>query len=181
MKKIFLALVMLLSLGSTLWIEKVSAKTVNFIIRNSDDWKRFRDEVQNSKGKYWVDARLEADITTGLGIGITADTPYRGTFDGNGHTITFNKDGFTEKFIAPFRHASNATIRNLYVAGTIESGQMYPAGLVAQVKDGTVTIENCISSVTLKGGMNGGPSGDDMKNFGTSSKSNGTSTNIIES
>ena len=75
MKKIFLALVMLLSLGSTLWIEKVSAKTVSFTIHNEDDWMKFRQEVEKAKGQYWVDARLEADITTGGGIGLNLDTP----------------------------------------------------------------------------------------------------------
>ena len=141
MKKILFALTMLLSLGSTLWIEKVSAKTVNYIIRNSDDWKRFRDEVQNSKGKYWVDARLEADITTGLGIGITADTPYRGTFDGNGHTMTVDINRGDGKPCALFCYVGDVTIRNLHVKGKINGG-IHSAGLIGcRVGSPTITLD----------------------------------------
>ena len=62
MKKIYLAWVMLLSLGSTLWIEKVSAGPVH-VIRNNSDWIAFRDAVGSAGGSR-VDARLETDITT---------------------------------------------------------------------------------------------------------------------
>ena len=141
MKKIFLALVMLLSLGSTLWIEKAAAKTVNFTIRNENDWKKFRDEVQNSKGKYWVDARLEADITTGLGIGITADTPYRGTFDGNGHTMTVDINRGDGKPCALFCYVGDVTIRNLHVKGKINGG-IHSAGLIGcRVGSPTITLD----------------------------------------
>jgi len=127
-------------------------------IRNAGDWHKFAVMINDAANQYDVNAVLDADIEVSEHVGVTEGATFRGTFDGNGHTLTFNKEwkpATEERFIAPFRHASNATIRNLHVAGTIESNWMYPAGLVAQVKDGTVTIENCISSVTLKGGMNG--------------------------
>ncbi len=125
------------------------------VIRNAGDWHNFAVMVNNAVNQYWVDARLEADIETSEHVGVTEGATYRGTFDGNGHTITFNKDGFTEKFIAPFRHVGDATIKNLKVKGSISSSQMYATGLVAQVLNGTATIENCQSSVTVKGTMNG--------------------------
>jgi hypothetical protein len=125
------------------------------VIRNAGDWHNFAVMVNNAQNKYWVDARLEADITISEHVGVTEGATYRGTFDGNGHTITFNKDGFTEKFIAPFRHVGDATIKNLKVKGSISSSQMYATGLVAQVLNGTATIENCQSSVTVKGTMDG--------------------------
>ena len=126
------------------------------VIRNTSDWHTFAVMVNDAVNQYDVDAILDADITISEHVGVTEGAMYRGTFNGNGHTLTFNKDWTAaERFIAPFRHASNATIKNLHVAGTITSGQMYPAGLVAQVKNGTATIENCHSSVTLKGTMNG--------------------------
>jgi hypothetical protein len=136
----------------------VSEYSAYITIRNADDWTKFKEMVEAAQNQYDVDATLDADIEVSDFVGVTEGATFRGTFDGNGHTLTFNKEWkptTEERFIAPFRHASNATIRNLHVAGTIESNWMYPAGLVAQVKDGTVTIENCISSVTLKGGMNG--------------------------
>ena len=139
MKKIFLALVMLLSLGSTLWIEKVSAKTVSFTIHNEDDWMKFRQEVEKAKGQYWVDARLEADITTGGGIGLNLDTPYRGTFDGNGHTMTvdiYRDDG---KACALFCYVGDVTIKDLHLKGKIKGG-IHSAGLIGCAGGGTPTI-----------------------------------------
>ena len=136
----------------------VSEYSAYITIRNADDWTKFKEMVEAAQNQYDVDATLDADIEVSDFVGGSTDATFRGTFDGNGHTLTFNKEwkpATEERFIAPFRHASNATIRNLHMAGTIESNWMYPAGLVAQVKDGTVTIENCRSSVTLKGGMNG--------------------------
>ena len=130
--------------------------TSRVIIYNATDWHTFAVMVNQAKGQYDVDAVLAADITTSEHVGVTEGAVYRGTFEGDGHTLTFNKDWTeNERFIAPFRHASNATIKNLHVAGTIKSGQMYPAGLIAQVINGTTTIENCRSSVTLNGTMDG--------------------------
>ena len=130
--------------------------TSRVIIYNATDWHTFAVMVNDARGQYDVDAVLAADITTSEHVGVTEGAVYRGTFEGDGHTLTFNKDWTeNERFIAPFRHASNATIKNLHVAGTIKSGQMYPAGLIAQVINGTTTIENCRSSVTLNGTMDG--------------------------
>ena len=142
MKKIFLALVMLLSLGSTLWIEKASAaKVVFFNIRTDKDWEKFRDEVQKAKGQYWIDARLEADITTGYGIGLNSDTPYRGTFDGNGHTMTVNINRDDGKPCALFCYAGDATIRDLHLKGKINGG-IHSAGLIGcRVGSPTFTID----------------------------------------
>jgi len=130
--------------------------TSRVIIYNATDWHTFAVMVNDARGQYDVDAVLAADITTSEHVGVTTGAVYRGTFEGDGHTLTFNKDWTeNERFIAPFRHASNATIKNLHVAGTIKSGQKYPAGIIAQVINGTTTIENCRSSVTLNSTITG--------------------------
>ena len=130
--------------------------TSRVIIYNATDWHTFAVMVNDARGQYDVDAVLAADITTSEHVGVTEGAVYRGTFEGDGHTLTFNKDWTeNERFIAPFRHASNATIKNLHVAGTIKSGQKYPAGIIAQVINGTTTIENCRSSVTLNSTITG--------------------------
>ncbi len=119
-------------------------------IHNADDWKKFADMVKEAKNQYDVDAVLDADITTSDYVGDSEAAYFRGTFDGNGHTITFNKSGSTEKYMAPFRHVGTATIKNLHTAGTISSNEMYATGLVAQVvNSGNLTIENCHSSMTI--------------------------------
>ncbi len=131
-------------------------KSYWFPIRNAEDWTAFRDSVEVAKNGYDVNARLYADITTDVSIGWGKDIAYRGVFDGNGHTVTFNFNNFNENNIALFRYASNATIRNLHTAGTISTGKMYAAGLISEVLDGsTVSIENCRSSVTLKSSVSG--------------------------
>jgi len=139
MKKILLAWMLLLGISNTLWIEKATARTEFFTIRNNDDWNKFRDEVQKSRGQYWVDARLETDITTGLGIGLFEDTPYRGTFDGNGHTLTVDIWRDDGKACALFCYAGDCTIRDLHVRGNIYGG-MHSAGLIGIAQGGTPTF-----------------------------------------
>ena len=130
--------------------------TSRVIIYNATDWHTFAVMVNDARGQYDVDAVLAADITTSEHVGVTTGAVYRGTFDGDGHTLTFNKDWTeNERFIAPFRHVGDATIKNLKVKGSISSSQMYATGLIAQVLNGSATIENCQSSVTLKGTMDG--------------------------
>ena len=126
------------------------------VIRSANDWTTFRDLVKDANGQYDVDARLEADVNAGsIMVGFEDTYAYRGTFDGNGHTLTFNVYDHGRKFVGPFVNVGNATIMNLHTAGTITSSQMYATGLVAQVLNGTATIENCQSSVTVKGTMDG--------------------------
>ena len=153
---------MLLSLGSTLCIEKAAAQTF-FSIHNDTDWYTFRQAVANAKGQYRVDARLEADFSTSGGIGIGEDTPYYGTFDGNGHTITANNiwrnDG---KPCALFCYVKEATIKNLHVKGTITGG-IHSAGLIGKVIGSSTVNVSCVwistdvkaSNATHAGGIIG--------------------------
>ena len=128
-----------------------NVKSFFFPIRNADDWVEFKNRVQVAGGKSDVNARLYADISTGECISWESGYAYRGIFDGNGHTITFDLADTGQRLSAPFRYAGNATIKNLHTAGTITTSNMNAAGLIANVLEGsTVVIENCRSSVTLK-------------------------------
>lgn len=99
---------------------------------------------------------------------------YYGTFDGRGHTLTFNYDnnrtytvesmsGSTTvtttyhdgQYIAPFKGVSGCTIKNLKVAGTIKTSKQFASGIVAFVFSNGVSIENCISSVTIESTVDG--------------------------
>ena len=133
-----------------------------FVIRSAADWSAFMTAVENAKNKKDINAVLYNDITVSDYVGGGEAAYYRGTFEGNGYTITFNKSGWTEKMIAPFRYVGQATFKNLHTAGTISSSNMYAAGLVAWVMQGTnVVIENCRSSVALNSTGSG-----DMTNAG---------------
>ena len=113
---------------------------------NENDWLKFRDEVAKSKGQYWVDARLDADITIGLGIGLNFDTPYRGTFDGNGHTMTVDISRSDGKPCALFCYVGDVTIKDLHLKGKI-NGNDHVGGLIGYVIDGghTVTVNRVLS------------------------------------
>ena len=121
-----------------------------FPIRTYNDWVAFRDKVEAAKGQYDVNARLYADIEENdVSIGWSSSFAYRGTFDGNGHTLTFKQPN-EQRIMAPFRYVGNATIRNLRTAGTISTSERNVAGLIGFVLEGsTVNIENCRSSMTL--------------------------------
>lgn len=119
-----------------------------FGISTADDWRQFRDLVEAAKGQKDVNAVLLADISTNLSIGWGREIAYRGTFDGNGHTITFNISDNGNN-IALFRFAKDYTIRNLTLKGSVK-GAIHSAGLVG-VSDASSgkhnTITNCHVSV----------------------------------
>ncbi len=133
-----------------------------YLINSAEDWKIMSifqsgnvagaSDI-NLTGKY---VKLTADISVGEYM-LGADNPFRGIFDGNGHTVTYRFKIPTDHvpvlydYRAPFRFLGDgAVIKNLHVKGLIESYQKYNAGLVSEVKeDATVTISNCRVSMTL--------------------------------
>ena len=83
-----------------------------------------------------------------------------GTFDGQGYTLTVNISSDSRDYTAPFSYVSTtkadpndqadspAAIRNLNVAGTVTATKDYAGGIVGAFW-GTLTIENCTSSVAI--------------------------------
>ncbi len=130
---------MLLGFGSTLWIEKATAKSEFIVIRSAEDWIKFRDMVEAAKGQYSVDARLEADITVDVTIGWGKNYAYSGVFDGNGHILTISTDLGDNEAVAPFRYVGNTTIRDLHVTGNIKGG-IHCAGLIGYCIDGSPNV-----------------------------------------
>ena len=136
-----------------------------YLIGSSTDWTALATLVNagtNSgfNGKYF---KLTNDITisethssgtSSVMVG-TADngndnTRFRGTFDGNGHTITLDiTDNSTDNYCAPFRYLKDGTIKNLRVAGSIHKTDKKNAGGLVGKAEGTNTISNCRSSVDI--------------------------------
>ena len=88
-------------------------------------------------------------------IGDDADFPYKGSFDGDNHTLTvelINKPG--EEYVAPFRYTEGATITNLTVDGTITTDNKFAAGIVGLANE-EINLVNCISAVTIESTVNG--------------------------
>ena len=78
----------------------------------------------------------------------TPQNPFRGSFDGNGHTITFSDDIDSESaYQGLFGYASGATIKNLQIEGallgepTSGNSEIYSGLLLGYGNN--VTIENC--------------------------------------
>ena len=120
----------------------------NMTISSTDDWNTFCTMVSDAKGQYNVNAELLADITVTKIAGYNSAEAYRGTFEGNGHTLTLNiKDNANNT--ALFSHAATATLRNLNVKGSVE-GINYTAALVGCVDNGaTFVTENCHVSTSI--------------------------------
>ena len=123
-------------------------------IPSTEVWNTFATEVNN--GNLFDDKflRLDDDITITSMVGSSSDNSFRGTFDGNDHTLTFNKgtdsEPFAEEYCAPFRYISGATIRNLKVEGDIFTSSRYAAGLVGSAAAySSNTISNCVSSIAI--------------------------------
>ena len=104
------------------------------------NWDAFATRVNAGAGSS-ARYRLDADIGSVTSTVGTQDHPFRGTFDGSGHTLTLSLSG-TETYLAPFSAIGGATISNLVVAGTVAGG-MHCSGLVGIIVDGTSVIENC--------------------------------------
>ena len=119
-------------------------------IASKADWQTFR-EIVNS-GQNGVDAKLTANVDLGTDIAMMGNgRSYRGIFDGQGHTLSFNWDAGSKENIAPFQFVEGATIRNLDVKGAIKSSGRTLSGLVGNAL-GTTTISNCVSDVNITSG-----------------------------
>ena len=129
-------------------------------IASKEDWKTFCDRV--NKGQTTLNAKLTKDVDLGEEIVMagTADSYYyvffyyTGTFDGQGHTLSFNWNAGKDDKIAPFKYVKDATIKNLRTQGKITSKGDGLSGMVYGAF-GTTTISGCISDVDITGGDGG--------------------------
>ena len=137
-----------------------------YLINNEDDWTNFCDALYNNgtwnrfSGKT---VKLGANIGTAQNpvtrMAGSADHDFCGTFDGQGHTLTFtsneNIDG-----VAPFSYVSETTptggtevshpvIRNLNVVADINTTAQYASALVGRMWC-TLTIEGCTVGGTIQ-------------------------------
>lgn len=129
-----------------------------YTITTEDDWNTLAQAVAGGysyEGEY---VKLDDDITVSTMVGDCDGRPFRGTFDGNNHTLTANivstatGTSANEQGVAPFHYINRATIKNLTVAGTITSASLYAGGLVGW-SDGTWSnrsyITDCVVTATI--------------------------------
>ena len=161
---------------------------VGFTINNDTDWDTFVGNVASGTTYEGQLVKLNADVSiSATDLVGTAENPFKGIFDGGGHTITCNIYYTDYEGAAPFHNIYNATIMNVKVEGSI-TGVNHCAGLVGNAS-GTNTIRNCkvAANVTCSGTHCGGVLGHSTTSTtsilncvysGTISISSTTTTNV---
>ena len=135
-----------------------------YLIGSTQDWNVFATSINNNVE---TDAiyQLTDDITIDQSqmVGTTVQYAYtggsytehrafRGTFDGNGHTLTLNMA--TNGASAPFIYAKDCTVKNLTIGGIINTSSQHAAGLIVNAS-GTVNIMGCRSNLTINSTYSG--------------------------
>ena len=137
----------------------------DLLISNKSDWDAFADAVNGGNDYEGKVVMLASNfdnsanpVTTMAGfyswVSSTATSkPFKGTFDGNGRTLTVNITS-DEQYTAPFRSANGATIKNLTIAGNISVSKGLVGGMFAFAAGNNV-ISNCRISATITSSVNG--------------------------
>ena len=131
-----------------------------YTINTAAGWGMFCDMLDNGESFSGKTVYLGADITI-TRMANNADPCFRGTFDGQGHTLTLDYGTATNpvdaQFVAPFVMTywnTSPTFRNLTIDGHIYStctanvDGKNTGGLIGHLY-GDVTIEHCTSNVEI--------------------------------
>ncbi len=117
------------------------------------DWNNFCYSFNYFDNGYeGVTVNLTADVGPVSTMAGTATHPFKGTFNGNGHTLTIafgSEDAYYSEECAPFFRIQNATIENLVIEGSIYGAAMHNGGLVNEAFGNGNLIRNCVSRVSL--------------------------------
>ena len=177
MKKVLatiLALVMALGLCSVSWADTALAKGTDgkFHITSADDLKTFAAMVNGGTGfsgdTIVLDKSIELTENPWTPIGNAETKLFKGTFDGNGYTITGLKIT-SGSYIGLFGYVGEgATIKNVNLVGAIVFGVKRVGALIGQIK-GNATVSNCTvdstSHVTGSDSNTGGLIGEAIGNI----------------
>ena len=142
------------TISATSWMKGFQADDDgNLLINNADDWATFCNLV--ALGYTFSDqtVKLTADISVSEMVGVSETYSFQSTFNGDGHTLTVNYNSSANN-AAPFSHVSNATIKNLHVAGTITTSAPFAGGIVSE-SHAALTLTGCISSVNINSSIKG--------------------------
>ena len=156
MRKRVLSLAMMLALAfvplSIFAYSGSGTSSSPYLIQNANDWNTFAAEVANGNSYSGVFFKLTSNISVTTMAG-TISNPFSGTFDGNNKTITVNYTS-TERQAALFPNARNLTIKNLKVAGNIETSNVQAGGFIGYLHE-NATITDCVSDVTINSTFSG--------------------------
>ena len=133
-----------------------------YTIKSVGGWRYFCHLIKEGlapEGFGGKTVKLAANVSSSEMAG-TSGHPFKGTFDGQNYTLTFNRTA-AEDFCAPFHYINGATISNLHVQGTITGGTYESLGGLVGHAEGNITINNCrvsteISTTVSDGALHGG-------------------------
>ena len=147
----------------------VNEVQVDLYINNAEDLKKFRDEVNNGEtyeGKYILqtnDINLDINeewipIGTYLNenVSITDETniPFKGTFDGQNHTIDGIKITSQEKGKGLFGLVYNGTVKNVIIGKNCNIDAGVSLGSITGYLYNNGSVINCINEANLKASGN---------------------------
>ena len=113
---------------------------------------KISDGTTNINALLAVDIDLSTSDYPGLMIG-TETSEFAGTFDGGNHTITYHYGIVPDKWRGLFAFVNGATIRNLYVKGSVTPTNIHYGALIGRAY-GNVLVENVITDVDITGQRN---------------------------
>ena len=152
-------------------------------IASVSDWNTFCTAVNAGYNYQGETVTMTANVGTDADPAVTKagtddNHPFRGTFDGGGHTLTIgygSSSSYSDQKCAPFYRLNNATIRNLVVAGHIYSSTQHNGGIATSAY-GNNHIKNCVSNVSIHSNRSGSGDAGDCTNGGFIGvlKTNGT-------
>ena len=124
-----------------------------YLISSTDDWNNFAISVNGGHPFSGRFVNLASNISVETMVGTDYTNSFQGTFEGDGNTLTVNYNA-TENNAAPFSHVRNATIKNLHVAGTINTSAPFAGGIVSE-SHASLTLTGCVSSVAINSSKEG--------------------------
>ena len=148
--------------------------TSPYYIMDLDDWATFTSWLNTAEtAPYYCDKhyRLGADISVTTWAATNPAFPFRGTFDGQGHTIHINftkspndivPGDETSQGVALFQYVGGGcAIHDLIVEGNIHSDYKMAGGIISYIEKGSwehinaVNLSRCTSQVHFTLGVNG--------------------------
>ena len=158
---LFLVAVMILSTAAiapmTIWAAGDTWSDSNYVISTAADMAAFEAAVEGGNNFSGKTVKLAADVTlpsTWNGIGARSDYPFKGTFDGQGFTVTMSGHAQTADTTgALFNMVSGGSVMNLHLTGSHSIKGNFGASLIACI-DGNVTISNVRVSTSISSGGN---------------------------
>ena len=154
MKTKFLPLILLLTALMPMAAMAQKTHIANTASSTAMTWAEFADIVNNGTTYQGMTVYLDEDITATKMVGTDQNNCFKGTFDGQGHSITFNYSNTSEDWCAPFHYLNGTTICNLIINGTITANYDRCGGLAGNCY-GTNAIINCLNNITINSTVNG--------------------------